>query len=153
MKYWIGILLAVLMLLSPFRGNDVGKLRPVELVAMRREENTVVLETDTGDIGRGEDPLKALEDMKGSAPGALFLDTADYFLVTRETENLLPELAEVLRPAVEICVLRDPVDLEEAAEYLRAHSPKVTLLQWRTQGKAMPELRSEGGKCQIVNNR
>lgn len=152
MKYWIWVLLAALMLLSPFQGSDVGKLRPVELVAMHREGYTVILETDTGDVGRGRNPAEALEDMKRTAPGALFLDTAEYFLVTRETENLLPELAGVLRPAVEVCVLEDPVDLEAAAEYLRAHSPEVTLLQWRTQGKELPELRAEGGKCQIVNN-
>jgi len=151
-KYWIWVPLAALLLLSPFQGNDVGKLRPVELVTMRREGGGVVLETDTGDFGRGEDPLAALEDLKRSAPGALFLDTADYFLVTRETENLLPELWEVLRPAVEICVIPGETDLEAAVEYLRAHSPEVTLLQWRTQGKDLPELHTEGGEYRLVNN-
>lgn len=152
MKYWIWISLAAMMLLSPFQGNDVGKLRPVELVAMRREKNTVILETDTGDIGRGLDPMTALEDLKRSAPGALFLDTADYFLVTRETENLIPELSSVLRPAVEICYFSKQTDLEAAAEYLRAHSPGVTLLQWRTQGKDLLELCTEGGEYRLVNN-
>lgn len=151
MKYWIWIPLMALLLLSPFRGSDVGKLRPVELVTMRREANAVVLETDTGDIGRGQNPMAALEDLKRSAPGALFLDTADYFLVTRETENLLPALSDVLRPAVEICVVSEETDLEAAAEYLRAHSPEVTLLAWRTQGKDLPELRTEGGEYRLVN--
>ncbi len=152
MKYWIWIPLAVLLLLLPFQGNDVGKLRPVELVTMGREGGDVVLETDTGDTGRGEDPMAALKDLKRSAPGALFLDTADYFLVTREVENLLPELSGVLRPAVEVCVFQEGTDLEDAAEYLRAHSPEVTLLAWRTQGKALPELRKEGGEYRLVNN-
>ncbi len=152
MKYWVWIPLAALLLLSPFQGNDVGKLRPVELVTMRREKNAVVLETDTGDVGRGRDPLTALEDLKRSAPGALFLDTADYFLVTRETENLLPELSGVLRPAVEICVYSEETDLMGAVEYLRAHSPEVTLLQWRTQGKTVPELRTDGGEYRLVGN-
>ncbi len=149
MKYWIWIPLAALLLLLPFQGNDVGKLRPVELVTMGREGGAVVLETDTGDTGRGEDPLAALEDLKRSAPGALFLDTADYFLVTRETESLLPALSGVLRPAVEVCVISEETDLEDAAEYLRAHSPEVTLLAWRTQGKALPELRTEGGEYRL----
>lgn len=152
MKYWIWIPLAALLLLSPFQGNDVGKLRPVELVTMRREGGAVILETDTGDVGRGEDPLAALEDLKKSAPGALFLDTADYFLVTRETENLLPALSGVLRPAVEICIYSEEIDLEDAAEYLRAHSPEVTLLAWRTQGRIVPKLRTEGGEYRLVGN-
>lgn len=146
MKKWILIPVIALLLLAPFQRADVGKLRPVKLVMLDVRRGKAILETDTGDRGEGRTPDEALEKLKQSAPGALFLDTADFVLVTENARKLLPELEDTLRPAVEVCIVKGNPDLGEAAEYLSAHNTGVSLLEWRTGEKTLPVLREKGGR-------
>lgn len=154
MKYWAWYIGAVVLVAAlgwmPFQGTDVARLQPVELISVSQEENRVLVETDTGDSGRGETLELALEDLKNSTPGEIFLETAEYLLITPEGQSLLPELTKTLRPSCKVCLREGIVDLEEAAAYLSAHEPWLTLQDYRTGEKNLPTLRMEGGRGHLV---
>lgn len=95
------------VLCFPDRGTDIGKLLPVELVAVRREEGVFRVETDTGQFGLGNTLEEAMADLRNAAPGVVFFDTADYLLLTRET--LTAEgLSSFFRPGVRVLLAEDP---------------------------------------------
>lgn len=151
MKQWLALAAAtvLILVLSPFQGTDIGKLRPAQWVYLSRREDTVSLETDTGDRGEGTDVLSALEDLRRSAPGELFLETADYALVSQEALRDLPQLRSVLRSGVEVCIAKEEPD-ETTAAYLRAHSPGLTLRGFFSGEDKLPVLVTEEGRWMLV---
>ena len=135
MKRWIFFAAALAaVVLMPARTKDVGELLPLELLSIYKNNNQIHVETDTGEAGVGD----TLEDLKATAPGEVFLETADYLIVTKDTVDLLPQLTEVLRPATEVC-LGINADTQAAA-FLSAHKPGVTLKDCRSSGQALPRL-------------
>lgn len=139
MKRWIFFAAALAaVVLMPARTKDVGELLPLELLSIYKDNNQIHVETDTGEAGVGDTLTQALEDLKATAPGEVFLETADYLIVTKDTVDLLPQLTEVLRPATEVC-LGINADTQAAA-FLSAHKPGVTLKDCRSSGQALPRL-------------
>lgn len=151
MKQWLSLAAAtvLILVLSPFQGTDIGKLRPAQWVYLSRREDTVSLETDTGDRGEGTDVLSALKDLRQSAPGKLFLETADYALISPEALRDLPQLKKVLRSGVEVCIAKEEPD-ETTAAYLRAHSPGLTLRGFFSGEDKLPVLVTEEGRWMLV---
>lgn len=143
---YIMVLAAVLGL--PAEGIDVGQLQPVELVSISKVRSEVVLETDTGDMGRGETVAEAFSDLKATTSGEVFLDTADYLLVKKGAEELVPELSAFLRKAVRLCWQEGETDLEAAAVYLRTHTPAATLKTFAKTGM-MEVLRVNKGRMHL----
>lgn len=129
---------AVALVLKPENVNDVGELLPVELLYISRETGRIRAETDTGAIGTGRSLEEALKDLKETAPGEIFLETADYLIVTDRTVNLLPRLTEVLRPSTEVCVGKNAD--AQAAAFLKAHPSEVTLKDIRAGQEEIPTL-------------
>ena len=127
MKRWIWLVLAAVLLgccESP--GTDVGKLRPVEVLIVSCQGNLVVLQTDTADLGQGATLEEAVENLQATAPAQVFLDTAEYLLISREALHLLPKLRGYLRPSCGVCLLEgEPVG--DFASYLKIHQPTQTL--------------------------
>lgn len=154
MKYWAWYIGAVVLVAilgwMPFQGTDVARLQPVELISVSREENQVLVETDTGDSGRGQTLELALEDLYNSTPGEIFLETAEYLLITPEAQSLLLELTQTLRPSCKVCLREGEADLAEAAAYLSVHEPRLTLQDYRTGEKDIPKLKMEGERGQLV---
>ena len=155
MKHWvlyagaIGVVAALSHM--PFSGTDVGKLKPVELICVSQQQETLLIETDTGEVGRGDTLDQAFSDLKAGTAGNIFLETADYLLVSDDTEYLLRSLTEYLRPACKICSLDGPVELEEAAAYLSAHEPELTLQDLRAGEHEIPVLKTEDGGLRLVS--
>lgn len=151
MKRWL-VYLAVLVLCgtSANRGTDIGELAPVEAVWLTEKAGQVYLETDTGDMGRGDDVQRALRDMKVTAPGTIFLETADYLIVEKGREDLLVQLVDILRPSCKVCVMRSMPDLEKAVAFLAVHEPQVTLRQYQVENCALPMLREQEGRFELV---
>lgn len=143
MRRWILMAAAALvLLLFPVEKSDIGELIPVELLYIHLEEGRVCIEADTGDMGTGEDLEGAIQSMKTGAEGKIFLDTADYVIVTEETARLLPKLPRYLRPAAEVCL---GIDADaQAAAYLKAQKPGITLRDLRGGSEALPVLRRTG---------
>ena len=91
-RWWVYIVLYLVvgvLGLSPFEATDVATLSPVEVIWLEQQGNLVRIETDGKDIGIGKSVLEALENMKRTAPGTVFLDTADYLIVRKGNEKLI----------------------------------------------------------------
>lgn len=154
MKKWLHwvLLLAVIPILSfgGLGGEDVGKLRPVQVVEIRKRNNGVQLQTDTQDLGVGADVIQAVKYMKDISPARVFLDTADYLLIEPGAEIWLSQLQEYLRPSCCLCYITGEVDLYEAGQYLQLHAPKLTLTHYEAGKRNLPELISKEGSMKLV---
>lgn len=149
---WVCAFLAAAVALGrlPHRGTDVARLHPVEAVLAETYSGGVLLQTDTGLWGEGATPEAALEDMRQSASGTVFLDTADYLLLGEGAEQYLPQLLGLLRPTCRVCRCTAAPDLTQAASYLRSHDWPLTLGTWRAEGGKMPTLITTEGRMELV---
>lgn len=125
------------VLLVPVERVDVAQLRPIEVISIYKEDGTVILETDTEDIGRGVDALAALEDMKQTSPAVIYLDTAEYLLISQDAAEEAEQLRESLKESVQICVAQQKVNLQQAAKYLPVHGELPELRHWKP-GQILP---------------
>lgn len=147
MNKWLWALLALGALLwNPAEPRDVGKLIPVELVQLSRDWDGVTVRTDTGNGGRGENLEEAMVDLKQKASGEIFLETAEYVLLTGDQEAFIPELKHYFRPGTQVYEAPYLEDLEEAAAYLGQHRRESPL--FRLQNRDLPRLIwHRGGLC------
>lgn len=147
MKHWRIYLaaMAVFALLPAGNEQDVAKLRPAELLYIYKEAGTVHVCTDMGDAGKGRDLAGAVEDMRQNTPGEVFLETAEYVLVTEETKPMLQELEKLLRPGTRVVLAAGPIEPETAAAYLRVHRPTAMLRDCLT-GQRKPEKLMRAGE-------
>lgn len=132
------VVLAVICFL-PTDAMDVAKLRPVQVVSLYKENGQVVIETDTQDRGVGETPQTALDDLERTTPGVIYLDTAEYLLVTEDSLDVLEAFRDRLKKSVKLCVRADTVDLTQVAKYLSVHGGMPKLKDWE-EGMILPVL-------------
>lgn len=121
--------LAVAMMV-PLEGTDVGKLQPVELVQIYKEGDMVVIVTDTGNSGRGGGVEAAFKNLEETTAGIIFLDTADYLLVSESAITEASVLQNYLKSDVRVCKAEKGIDLVQAAEFLAVHPPHVKLKEY-----------------------
>lgn len=126
-------------LLLPTKAQDVAKLRPVQVVSIYKDTGMVVIETDTQDKGVGSSAKDALDDLERTTPGVIYLDTAEYLIVTSDALDVLESLRTDLKKSVRLCMREEEVDLKEAAEYLSVHDRMPKLEQWN-EGVNIPVL-------------
>ena len=139
MKTYIAVAAIVALLIAtPFRTTDISKLAPVEVVWLAEEDGQVLLVTDTEDVGRGADVMEALSNMKSTATGTIFLDTADYLIVEIGAEKFLNQVADVLRPSCMLCRVDQMPNLKEATAFFSVHKWDVTLRQWQNDRTELP---------------
>lgn len=115
------IVLLCVPFLAPVTQVNVGTLKPVEVIALSREGNMLMVRTDTGDQGVGEDLKTAVLDMKQRSTGVIYLKTARYLLYTPKTQVQARQLRTELHKFVKMYPYDGSVDLREAAAYLRVH--------------------------------
>ena len=130
MRKLICALIITSLCFAPLRRADIAKLSPVQAVAMYMEDNNVVLETDTGDLGRGENVLKALENLKEKTAAVVYLDTAEFLLVAENAISEMGELAQHIKDSVKVCVCEAAGRVKEAAQYLDVHGNLPKLRDW-----------------------
>ena len=151
MKRWLWLGLAVAaFLVGRNGGTDIGRLQPVQVLMVSKAQEGVLLQTDTGDTGKGRNFELALQNMKDTAPLEIFLDTADYLLLKDGGEDLLPELKGYLRPSCTLCQVKGEPDLTQVGEYLRSHPPKLTLNRWLAGEWGFSVLISREGRMELV---
>lgn len=138
----IYIIVAALALLMKPHGTDVGKLIPVEVIWLSGSQGQVMIETDTGNKGTGKTIDDAIENLKKTTAGVVYLDTADFLLVSTGSVEFLGEMGKHLKSTVEVCGADGEIDLTAAAEYLAAHRPNMTLKK-AMRGGQLPELKTE----------
>ena len=147
MNKWLWILLALgAMLWNPAEPKDVGKLIPVELVQLSQDRDGVAVRTDTGNTGWGENLEEAMLDLKRKATGEIFLETAEYVLLTGNMGKNIPELSNYFRPGTQVYEAPLLEDLKVAAAYLGQNKRESPL--FRCQKKELPRLvLHRGGLC------
>lgn len=136
------IIIIALVFFAPVRRVNVGSLRPIEVVSVYKKDGQVIIETDTGDLGRGQDVVQALEDMKQTAPAVIYLDTAQYLLIATDSQLEADTLRKHLKGAVRVCLTEGEVSTEDAAKYLLVHGDLPKLRHWKP-GDSVPVLRAE----------
>ena len=155
MKRWlwyIGIIASVAALGGkPSAGTDIANLQPVQVIYLSCPEGEVCIETDTGDWGMGETLKDALEDMKSASSREVFLDTADYLLLSSECIDLLPAMMEKLRPSCAISLTDGGPDMEQAGAYLQQHTPTITLIKYRAGEDQLQTLVTREGRMELVS--
>ncbi|MBQ3215530.1 MAG: hypothetical protein IJB11_05360 [Oscillospiraceae bacterium] len=154
MKRWIVLALALPMIAflggKDEAGRDVARLQPMEVLAVTMEDDGVRIETDTGDAGRGANLEAAIDNLKSTTSGEIFLDTAEYLLIAG-CEPLLPELAAHLRPSCQVCLVEGEVELESVAQFLKIHQPELTLAEYRGGIRTLKTLKEEKGRFRFVS--
>ena len=146
MKLLLYILILAAAALVPARGTDVGKLIPMEVVSVSESNGVIRVETDTGDWGEGENLDDAFRDMEDTAPGIIYLDTAEYALIG---EGMNPQiLCGYLKDSVRICRAAEGIPLEGIADYLSAHGPGVRLRRTEEDGN-LPVITEENGRYRV----
>ena len=134
MKIMLYAVLAALALAAPVERADVGKLRPVEVVAVAETEDGYMIRTDMGDRGSGATLKEAAADLQDTAPGIVYLDTAEYLLLEHEIEDTA-YLTEILKTRVRVCGAEPGISLEGSGQYLDVHRPAVRLRDGTPYGK------------------
>lgn len=142
----IGVVWAV-----PTEKADVAKLRPVEVIAIYKSGDEVLMMTDTEDVGTGRTAEEALKNMRSTSPAVIYLDTAEYLLVENTAVGEVEALRSELKAAVRLCGVPGPMDLKNAAQYLPVHGDLPALRNWRT-GDLLPVLYEENDRLKISQN-
>ena len=143
MKRWLFFLLGLLLVAAlggmPFSGNDVARLKPVEVVQVTSDGDMLVVKTDTGDYGVGSTLDHAFSDMNRTASGLIFLETAEYVLLNPSAARFIPELTSYLRSGCGVCFVVGDADLQATARFFDVKPPQVTLQDCRAEG-AVPQM-------------
>ena len=155
MKRWLWYLAAVVLVAAlgwmPFHGTDVAKLQPVELLCVMADGGKVKVQTDTGESGQGAMLQEAVFDLKESTAGEIFLDTADFLLLSESALYLMDEMGAYLRPGCKVCLFTDAPETETAARFLRTHAPDKTLLDYRAGDCSLPRLIIQKERMYLVS--
>lgn len=154
MKKWL-FFLACLGIVAAFSaeggaGRDVATLEPVQTVWLSSDGGRIVLHADTGAEGAGKNLEDALKNLRETALSYVFLDTADYLLITPELTHLIPSMQNLLRPSCRICLTRDKPDLEKAGGFFKIHKPRVTVKDYLAGVRELPTLKTTGEGMQLV---
>lgn len=137
MKKWLypAALLAAIGILSrlPHPAKDITALKPVRAVALSLDGEQLQIEADTGDSGSGPTLTDAYGDMKSKADGEIFLDTAEFLILSPDVP-ITADFYEIFRPTCKLAFSNTQPDLETISDYLAIHTPKTTLAQIRAFG-------------------
>ncbi len=135
------VLLAAALML-PVHKIDVSDLEPIQAVQLYKEDNELIMRTDTKDKGSGENVRQALMDMKKKSEGIVYLDTAEFLLVSDEARDYIAHIKPYLKGKVRVCLWEGEGDLTKAAKYMKAHKTGVKLKKWNAETK-LPVLSAE----------
>ncbi len=133
MRIVMYIIILVLLFLAPVERLDVAKLEPVQTVAVRTDNGDVMLETDTKNVGRGASAQEALQDLEENTPGVIYLDTAQYLLVTEDAMQYIDQLRADLKQSVLVSMWDGKGSIDNAAKYLSVHGKLTKLRDWKTK--------------------
>ena len=133
MRKLVYLLIIGALFFAPLQHLDVAKLLPIQAVAMYTEDDQVVLETDTGNVGRGENVLNALKNLKEKTAAVVYLDTAEFLLVAENAVSRIGEVAQYIKQSVKVCVCEAAGRVKETVQYLDVHGNLPKLRDWVTK--------------------
>ena len=127
MRMVIYIVILAILFFVPLERVDVAKLLPIEAVAVYMDAGDVVFETDTEHKGRGVDVTKAIENLKENTSAVVYLDTAEFLMVSEDALAEMDALRKHLKPSVKLFVGDAREKVKQTAKYLEVHGslPKL----------------------------
>lgn len=125
--------------LIPQRPVNVGELEPIQAVWLCVDNDTITLQTDTEDKGSGVTVKEALEDMKLHSEGIVYLDTAQFLLVSENAVSRIEEIKPFLKGSVKVCLWDGTGEIAGTAKYMQAHKIGCRLSLWQPEVK-LPNL-------------
>lgn len=131
------LLILAAVLVCPTKATDVGKLQPVQTIAVYKGEDGYAIATDTMDTGRGASIPAAIENLKATTPATIYLDTAQYLIVS--DESIVEELRSHLKGNVKLYQFIGTPPMEKVSKFLAAHGDGPALRRWKS-GDALPVL-------------
>ena len=138
MRIWVYIIIVLISLCIPVEKADVAKLQPVEAAALCVSNGKIEIYTDTGARGIGDNAQEALEDLINNTAGIVYLDTAKYLLLERETVGQVDYLREELKSGVKLCLWDENENIRSSVKYLSVHNDLPKLKDWN-EGESLPE--------------
>ena len=131
MRKVIYVIILGLLVMAPVKRLDIANLQPVQTVAIYTEPGAVVLQTDTNNIGRGASVTEAVVNLEQNTPGVVYLDTAEYLLVSKDAESYVDALREYLKPGVKVSLWEVGEGVDMAAKYLSEEKNLPKLKKWK----------------------
>lgn len=131
MRKVLYVVILGLLLFAPVKRLDIANLQPVQTIAVYTEPGAVVLETDTHNIGRGATVADAVLNLERNTPGVIYLDTAEYLLVSKDAQKYVDALRGYLRPSVRISDWKREIAVDIAAKYLSKTNNLPMLKHWK----------------------
>lgn len=123
------MLVLAAVLVCPTKATDVGKLQPVQTIAVYKNEDGYTVLTDTDDVGKGESIDSAIDNLKATTPATIYLDTAQYLIVNEE--STIDSIRPHLKKNVKLCRFVGEPPMKSVSKFLSAHNAGVTLGDWQ----------------------
>lgn len=139
MRAVIYVMLIAVLCFIPMQRLEIADLDPVQAVWVHRMDDRLILRTDTGAIGVGETIEEALDDMKRRSSKIIYLDTAQYLLVSEAVKEEIPSLYPYLRRTVRVSQWSGEGNIKDAVQYVDTHKFGEKLSCW-AKGSNLPEL-------------
>ncbi len=153
MKRWLLFFLATvaagLLTRMDHTGTDVATLEPVQILYIDRRGGEYLVSTDTGQQGRGNTAAKAIQNLKQTSPGKIFLETAEHLLVAPAAQGSIPRFAPYLRPDCSVTLAQGEPDMEQAGQFLSTHHPGITLNDYRAGKRTLSTLHTRKGEMTL----
>ena len=143
------IVIIVVVFAVPLSRADVGRLEPVQTVAIYMLGDDYVVETDTLGWGIGRSLEEAIADLKASAPAIVYLDTADYLLLQPGILEEAETLKSVLKGSISVYFFEGDPELQAVSKFLNIHDEKVYLKNWKN-GVVLPVLTTKNGRMVLT---
>ena len=124
---------------APLNRIEIANLEPVRGIWLSRRNDQIYLETDTGSYGTGRTLPDALNNLKETSPGIIYLDTAEYLLVSETATEEIVALAPYVKKYVLLCQWEGEGKIETAVKYADAHKLGTKICHWKT-GDKLPNL-------------
>ncbi len=131
MRIILYTIIIILLFFAPVERLDVADLEPVQTVAVSVENEKLKLRTDTGAVGIGTSADTALQKLEESTPGVIYLDTAEYLLLTEEALGYVDGLRQYLNDSVKVSLWDGEGSIEDAAGFLRVRKDLPKLQSWK----------------------
>ena len=144
-RWMLYVAILIALLLVPLKQADVAKLQPVQTVCVYYNEIDYVIKTDTGAEGRGVGIIEALADLVETTPAVVYLDTADFVLLSPNAQVAIEQLRGVLKDSVELYFYEGEPDLKEVSKYLEIHGKGTVLKMWKN-GVKVPVLECQNSR-------
>ena len=133
------ILILAIVLILPTEATDVARLQPVQTIAVYKNGETWLIETDTEDVGTGSSVEEAFVNLMETTPAVIYLDTADYLILQENAVEAIDVLRGKLKDSVALYQYKGDPDLKSVSKYLSVHGERIELKCWNT-GVKLPVL-------------